>query len=277
MPIHNAGAALAHSVERLLAQALADTEIIVVDDASTDGSVDALVDRPNTRVRSIRLHENGGPAAARNAGARAASSPWLMFLDGDDHLLPGALEQFLQSIPDAHDGLVRAGVHWHLDDGAIAEVEAFTPGSFVVRADLFWAVGGYDPELRFGENSDLIERLERRIRESGGTIAHLEQATVLASSFAESRDYNRARMESAIHLLERDAARLNANPRRRSRYEMIAAVNATRVGEYGPARVHAWRSVRAEPKRLSNYARLALVCSGPFGRWYWTRNDRVAS
>ena len=92
IPIHNGGPALADSVEGVLEQAQTDTEIIVVDDASTDGSVDAFGEVADVRVHVIRLRENCGPAAARNAGARAAASTWLMFLDSDDHLLPHALE-----------------------------------------------------------------------------------------------------------------------------------------------------------------------------------------
>jgi hypothetical protein len=86
------------TIERALDSVLADTttplEVIVVDDASTDGTT-TLVDRTaarDARVRLIRLEANGGVSAARNRALEAMRGEWLTFLDADDRFRPGALD-----------------------------------------------------------------------------------------------------------------------------------------------------------------------------------------
>ena len=66
-------------------------EVVVVDDASSDGTA-AVVDdlaREDTRVTLIRQHHNNGPAKARNLAIETTTSPFVAILDGDDILLPG--------------------------------------------------------------------------------------------------------------------------------------------------------------------------------------------
>ncbi len=75
------------------ARAAGETEIVVVDDASQDGTAAMIRERytPQLASGSIKLVErriNGGVTAARNDGARAAHGDWLIFLDSDDQLLP---------------------------------------------------------------------------------------------------------------------------------------------------------------------------------------------
>ena len=77
---------LAEAIDSALAQRGAETEVVVVDDGSTDGSR-ALVQRYEQRVRTV-LKENGGQASAFNAGFRASRGEIVIFLDADDVLLP---------------------------------------------------------------------------------------------------------------------------------------------------------------------------------------------
>ena len=77
---------VADAIDSALAQRGAETEVIVVDDGSTDGSRDVIHSYGN-RVRT-RLKDNGGQASAFNAGFRASRGEIVIFLDADDTLLP---------------------------------------------------------------------------------------------------------------------------------------------------------------------------------------------
>lgn len=83
IPSRNEGAFVAATVENLLAGLPADSEVIVVDDATTDGSIEAI--RPDPRVQIMRLPGSLGVARARNLGARLASGRVLVFSDAHVH------------------------------------------------------------------------------------------------------------------------------------------------------------------------------------------------
>jgi glycosyltransferase involved in cell wall biosynthesis len=93
-----------------LAQGEAVAEVIVVDDASTDGTLDALLAfAADDRVRVLsREHNSGGCGAPRNDGMAAARSEYVMFLDSDDEFPPGAVDALLAAA-DAGDADVVAG------------------------------------------------------------------------------------------------------------------------------------------------------------------------
>lgn len=101
----------AETLERAMASVHAQTwppaEIILIDDASIDGTADAIARvcaaAAPSAVRSIRLAANSGPGAARNAGWEAASQPLIAFLDADDAWHPEKLAiqaRFLLDHPD---------------------------------------------------------------------------------------------------------------------------------------------------------------------------------
>ena len=92
---YNAGALLRGCVDSLLACPL-DIEIIVVDNASSDGSLDSLPALPQVHV--IRNSANLGFAAACNIGGQVASAPFLLFLNPDCHFLPGTLATLLAGL-----------------------------------------------------------------------------------------------------------------------------------------------------------------------------------
>lgn len=87
MPAFNAAAFIEASLDSVLAQSMADFELIVVDDASSDQTAH-IVDRyaaHDSRIRRVHLSRNmGAPAGPRNIGVHEASAPWVAFLDADD-------------------------------------------------------------------------------------------------------------------------------------------------------------------------------------------------
>lgn len=99
MPIYNAEDYLAKSIDTVLAQTLSDTEIILVDDGSTDRSAEIVdwyaANYPNVLVTH---QENGGLPAARNTGIKRANGTYIAFMDSDDMICPSMLEKLYTSV-----------------------------------------------------------------------------------------------------------------------------------------------------------------------------------
>ncbi len=93
-PAYNADRDLECCLISILAQTYENFESIIVDDGSTDGTADLAdaIAQSDERVRVLHI-ENGGPAAARNAGLDDAHGSWIVFVDADDLINPTYLEQ----------------------------------------------------------------------------------------------------------------------------------------------------------------------------------------
>ena len=95
IPTHNRAYCLERAVRSCLRQTHLPAELIVVDDASTDGTehlVRALQETSPLPIHYLRQTHNSGVSHARNVGIARATSPWLAFLDSDDEWLPHRLQ-----------------------------------------------------------------------------------------------------------------------------------------------------------------------------------------
>ena len=100
IPLYNKEIIIEKSLNSVLSQDYSDFELIVVDDGSTDGSV-AIVEKIfDNRIHLIR-QKNSGPSKARNVGVQYAKGDWILFLDADDEMQPGALRCFSNYISKA--------------------------------------------------------------------------------------------------------------------------------------------------------------------------------
>lgn len=90
MPAWNASSWIGASIESVLAQTYLNWELIVVDDGSTDGTIDVARSYRDPRIH-ILVQENAGASRARNAGLRASSGQYIQYLDADDLLDPGKI------------------------------------------------------------------------------------------------------------------------------------------------------------------------------------------
>lgn len=100
LPAYNAQATLAQAVHSVLSQDYVNLELLVVDDGSTDNTVQHPVLR-DPRIRVLQ-QKNSGPAAARNLGIAQARGALIAFIDADDVWMPGKLStqvNYLQSHP----------------------------------------------------------------------------------------------------------------------------------------------------------------------------------
>ena len=152
-----------------------DVEVVVVDDASTDGTADLC--RSLEGITYVRLPTNQGVAGARNAGLRAASADLIAFLDDDDARLADTLDaqvEVLDRSPEA--GMVYSPVLLTTQDGRVTKLEPderpsgdifwdllernfIYPQSVVVRRACFLRVGEMAAEIPGIDEWDLFVRI----------------------------------------------------------------------------------------------------------------------
>lgn len=99
IPAYNVAACIERAIHSALDQSLQPAEIIVVDDGSTDATVDLVsrLGRHEPRIKLLRQAVNAGPAAARNSGIRSATGEWIAILDADDAFLGDRLRYLVEA------------------------------------------------------------------------------------------------------------------------------------------------------------------------------------
>ena len=169
VPVYDGERFLAEALDSALAQDYEPMEIVVVDDGSTDGTPDVAAGYGD-RIRYLR-QENAGPSAARNRGLEASRGEFVSFLDADDLWVPGKTTLQVETLRE------RPGLDWcvgHIRDFFMPERQeeaeehgdhpfhrqrpGFSPCTLLARRDLFEEIGGFDPELRHGEDTDWFLR-----------------------------------------------------------------------------------------------------------------------
>lgn len=166
VPVFNGAAFLGEAIHSILAQNYAPLEIIVVDDGSTDdtGTVAANFGDAVTYVRQ----QNQGPAAGRNHGLRLATGELVSFLDADDRWPLGRLNHHVALLMQQVNVQLVIGLTYlvRFGNGAQGTAVPILPaplvqhqvGSATYRRAIFDRIGGFDPDLRFGEDREWFQR-----------------------------------------------------------------------------------------------------------------------
>lgn len=99
IPLYNKAAAITSTIQSVLAQSYPYFEIVIIDDGSSDNSVQKVRLIDDKRIKLISK-QNGGVSSARNYGIRMAKYEYLAFLDADDYWEPSYLEELINLIND---------------------------------------------------------------------------------------------------------------------------------------------------------------------------------
>lgn len=183
-PAHNSAAFLAEALRSVEAQTFTDWEVIVADDASSDGTV-GVAELFAPRAKVVRSQTNLGPAGARNLALQHAGGELVALLDADDYLLPSFLETQVRAFDEASAGGARVGLvtcnaRILTPDGMASETyhdlhklegeltltrllernPVFVSSLFPRR--LVEEVGPFDTEIRGAEDFDLWVRIMER-------------------------------------------------------------------------------------------------------------------
>jgi glycosyltransferase involved in cell wall biosynthesis len=179
IPTHDRRELAMSTIRSALAQRGVDVEVIVVDDASTDETDEAVRSLAEPAVRLLRHDRRSGVATARNTGIAAANADWIALLDDDDLWAPNKVRAQLDAAVAARSDWVYAGVVEIDGDGrylgglpppspdtllaTIAERNLMPAGcsNVMIRSRLLDRTGGFEPRLRHLADWDLWLRLVR--------------------------------------------------------------------------------------------------------------------
>jgi glycosyltransferase involved in cell wall biosynthesis len=106
--LHNKEPYIAESIESVLSQTMADWELIVVENASSDHGVDVVQGFSDARIRLI-ISPQCGPGAARNSGLEKAQGAWVLFFDADDLLECDYLKHKMEAAENHPEAVIVAG------------------------------------------------------------------------------------------------------------------------------------------------------------------------
>jgi glycosyltransferase involved in cell wall biosynthesis len=195
IPAYNAEGQIGRAIESVLKQTQPAEEIIVVDDGSTDRTAEVVKEHGD--AVTYLYQKNAGAAAARNRGIETARSEWIAFLDSDDTYAPRKLER-QADLMRANPDLVWCYGNYHVEDHEVGRsrlahnpdeaserlrgrsffedyLAAFSANfpahtnTMLIRRSVLREVGGFRPDLPWGQDTDLALRMAYRYPRVGYT------------------------------------------------------------------------------------------------------------
>lgn len=245
IPTYNRAHTLPDAIQSVLNQSAGNWELIIVDDGSTDDTSQVvsnfLVDE---RVK-FYFQENKGVSAARNKGVELSCGDYVIFLDSDDRFLPGLIFRLNEvdytcydlicwQVSKVIDGKYSIWKPKKLERIYNHITATFLAGSICYKKDILIEVGGFDPQMSFGENYEL-----------GIRIGHIENLNIIILNesflFYSIQTKNRTsdsiynKQNSNTHLLTKHKKKYERDPYSFSRLKYQMAYLNERSGNKGEA------------------------------------------
>ncbi|HEX8287412.1 MAG TPA: glycosyltransferase [Pyrinomonadaceae bacterium] len=280
IPNYNYGRFLRETIESVLAQTYPCKEIVVVDDGSTDDSLEVLARYDQNKVKIIR-QKNRGVGAARNAGVKASSGDLVAFLDADDFWLAHKIEKQIERLLSDKDfGLVTCGMRefdvsgktieiyaqgmegWRAEEILLVKPVMVGPGSTsLLWRRVFDEVGGFDErkEMHPSEDWEFCYRVARVSK-----IAFVPEILAAYRNHGGNGHLQVPRFERAMLMgyekIFQDADEQVLKMRRTcygNLYKILAG-SYLRAGQYGNFLKNAAKSLFFMPGNLSYFAAFPL-------------------
>jgi glycosyltransferase involved in cell wall biosynthesis len=228
IPTYNASRFMPELLESLFNETLEDMEVLIVDDCSTDNTVEVVQKYP---VRVIQMEKNGGPARARNRGVEEAQGDIIFFLDSDVLVIEGTVKEvkdYFEINPSANcvigvcateplnKGFVPKYMamfeYIHLVGTPGNKVSVFAPRCGAIKKELFQRVGGYDESYKGADVEDF--ELARRIIKTDSIFLNPKMLVrhQFVNNFEEAVKNYFKRAVMWVHLFLKDKQLDNAGP-----------------------------------------------------------------
>jgi glycosyltransferase involved in cell wall biosynthesis len=261
---------LREAVESVQQQSLTDWGLVVVDDASTDGTPERVVALEDERIRLIRLERHSERGAARNHGLEAVSAKFVLFLDDDDRLLPYALERLVRPLTKSPQAVEAIGARATFDDRGhrrrahhvrVLRTRRIwpemlagwfaVPGQCLFRTAVVRSVGGWSKRLVGSEDQEF----QFRLSEFGPALFVPSTVLEYRAHGGQRRAYDAAHVEDTIHdefvsRLSGDDERLARRLRQAQTIVVDEAAPAYHSRRYAQALSAYLRAIRTAPSML---------------------------
>jgi glycosyltransferase involved in cell wall biosynthesis len=274
IPNYNYGRFLSEALDSVLTQTHLNIEIIVVDDGSTDNSLDILAAYEEKGIKVIR-QKNSGVGAARNIGAAKSKGQFIAFLDADDIWMPTKIERQLTTFTD-EIGLVTCGMRefdsasnetlaylisdktdWTVREILLLNYPVVSGSAIVVRRSAFETSGGFDDrkEMHPSEDWEFFYRLARIAK-----VVFLPEILVSYRNHGKNGHLNIPRYEHSMLIaydkIFQNSDELTSKLRRKcygNLYRMLAG-SYLHAGQYGEFLKKTGKSLIFTPENLSYFA-----------------------
>jgi glycosyltransferase involved in cell wall biosynthesis len=203
---------LAEAIRSVLGQTHSPVELIVVDDASQDSSLELA--RSFEGVEVLARSVNGGVAVARNDGLAVAAGEYFAYTDQDDLMVPdrlrsqlefllrnpgfdavvGTEEVFVEDDGDPDTGLTTSRIP---DEHGGFEVGGYFPPTLLARTEDLRRIGGFDTTIDFGDDLDLLLRMRE---DPALRVALLDEVAVRRRFHADNQMRDKLRAKRAFAL-----------------------------------------------------------------------------
>jgi len=184
IPTFNRQETISRAIRSCLSQSYQETELIIIDDCSSDNTTEIVKGFKESRIRYFLHANNSGPAAARNTGLRNVKGEFVAFLDSDDEWLPDKVLQQLNVFTDLHNrgetpGLVfvngytnykkelaypkdkPSGYVYNPKDDDFYPLKIFiaAPSSWMLSKDVITQTGYFDERMYCWDDGDYLARV----------------------------------------------------------------------------------------------------------------------
>lgn len=174
MPVYNGEKYLREAIDSILCQSFQNFEFIIVDDASTDRSLQIIQSYKDKRIILLQNEQNRGNYPSRNRGLTIATGKYICVMDADDIAYPLRLEKQYKYMED-HPELLAIGTNFDFSISsirrekplaaytdlmiALLEDNTFLHPSLMIRTDVLRKIGGYDEKYVYSSDYELMTRL----------------------------------------------------------------------------------------------------------------------
>ena len=279
IPTYNRASLLPRAIQSVLAQTYSHWELLVVDDGSTDDTAQQVAAFNDPRIRYL-FQENKGVCAARNQGALLAKGIYLIFLDSDDDIKNTWLFDFF-NLEQLNYNLIYCSMKIVKPNGDVDLISAsitnkggsvkgtIIPGSWAIEKELFFKVGMFDENLKFGENTELRFRLAQEEL----SIGIVDQFNFIYYPSIDGGSKNLKNIiQSNLYIIKKHPIYFSRNKHVLRFYYQNIAIAYARMSEWKSCQNYFWKAFIVQPWKLKTLLRYCISLFPVIAKDVWKRN-----